>query len=171
MIDLTEIERYKENNRLEAKKATGGLPKSIWESYSAFANASGGIILLGVEEDDEHFLHPVGLSSPEWFVQEFWEIINDRDKVSANILSDRNVRIEEIDGKRIIVIEVPAARLEQKPIYITKDPFSGTYRRIGEGDYKCMHVEVRSMLRMRENWKKEQEKSGKISGKFYESKT
>ncbi len=156
MIDLTEIERYKENNRLEAKKATGGLPKSIWESYSAFANANGGIILLGVEEDDDHFLHPVGLSSPEWFVQEFWEIINDREKVSANILSERNVRIEEIDGKRIIVIEVPAARLEQKPIYITKDPFGGTFRRIGEGDYKCTHVEVRCMLRMRENFWKEQ---------------
>ena len=158
MIDLTEIERYKESNRLEAKKATGGLPRSIWESYSAFANASGGIILLGVEENEDHFLHPVGLSSPEWFIEEFWEIINDKEKVSANILTERNVRIEEVDGKRIIVIEVPAAKLEERPDYITKDPFSGTYRRIGEGDYKCTKVEVRSMLRMRDNIIKEQMK-------------
>ena len=105
MIDLLKLEQYTENNRIEAKKALGGLPHSIWETYSAFANTLGGVILLGVEEYRDKSFHTVNLPDPEGMVKEFWELVNDPNKASVNILTSKQVRIETVNGDRIIVIE------------------------------------------------------------------
>ncbi|MBR6643540.1 MAG: putative DNA binding domain-containing protein [Lachnospiraceae bacterium] len=147
MIDFKNIEKYRENNRIEAKKALGGLPHSIWETYSAFANSFGGVILLGVEEHKDKSLHTVNLPAPEAMIEEFWNIINNSQKVSVNILSDKNVTIHEIDGNRFISIEIPRANRSDKPVYIDGNPMSGSYRRNGEGDYKCTKEEVQAMMR------------------------
>ena len=147
MIDLNHLEQYRENNRIEAKKALGGLPRSIWETYSAFANTLGGIILLGVEEHADKSLHPVELPDPEKLVKEFWDAVNNPNKASVNVLTSRHVRIEESEGRRIVVIEVPRAQRYYKPVYVEGNPVSGTYRRNGEGDYHCTDEELRAMYR------------------------
>ena len=147
MLDLYNLKKYKENNRIEAKKALGGLPVSLWETYSAFANTLGGIILLGVEERPDKSLHAVDLPDAEWMVCDFWEIINDKHKVSSNILTEDDVQIKTINGKHIIVINVPRAPRNCRPIYIGSDPMKGSYRRNGEGDYRCTQEQVLAMLR------------------------
>lgn len=140
MIDLYNLEKYKENNCIEAKRAIGGLPESIWETYSAFANTFGGIILLGVEELPNKSLHAVGVPEPELLIEEFWDIINNPKLTSANILSPDDVYTENINGKNIVVINVPKANENDKPIYVYGNP-SGTYLRNGDGDYKCTREE------------------------------
>ena len=151
MIDLGHLEKYRENNRIEAKKAIGGLPVSLWETYSAFANTLGGIILLGVEEYSDKSLHAVDLPDPDWLVKDFWDIINDPRKVSVNILSEEDVKIREINGKHIISIVVPNASVSQKPVYINGSPFTGTYKRSGDGDYRCSIREIQRMIAARKD--------------------
>ena len=75
MLDYSRIEQYRENNRIEAKKAAGGLPRSIWETYSAFANTFGGIILLGVEEHKDKSFHAINLPDPEKLIKEFFDML------------------------------------------------------------------------------------------------
>ena len=146
LIDFETIGKYRENNRIEAKKAVGGLPVSIWETYSSFANTLGGIILLGVEELKDKSLRPVDLPDPDKLVKEFWDLVNNPNKVSINILTSKDVYIHEIDGKRIVVITVPRADRTYKPVYIDNNPLN-TYRRDGEGDYKCTKEEYQAMVR------------------------
>ncbi len=74
---------------LRPRKPLGGLPKSIWETYSAFANTYGGIILLGVEEWADKSLHTVDLPDPDRLIKEFWDIVNNPNKTSVNVLSPR----------------------------------------------------------------------------------
>lgn len=147
MIDIKDLHKYRENNLIEAKKAAGGLPNSVWETYSAFANTQGGVILLGVDEKEDKSFDIFGINDPEKMIKEFWDIINNKNKTSVNILTDRNVEIQELDGKKIICINVPRAFRHDKPVYIGGNPLNGSYRRNWEGDYKCSLEEVQAMLR------------------------
>ena len=140
-------EEWREGNRLEAKRAKGGVPASLWETYSAFANTEGGVILLGVQEDFRGALHIEGLTDADTLLKKFWDGVNNPSKVSANLLTGSDAVIEEVDGLRYIRIAVPRAPRQLRPVYVGKDRERGTYRRSGEGDYHCSPEEVLAMVR------------------------
>ncbi len=142
-----ELERYRENGFLEAKEALGGLPESLWESYSAFANAEGGVILLGVGENPDHSLRVLELPDPEWLLDDLRAILSDPMKVSVNLLTDDDIQVLREEGKCIIAIFVPEAKPGQKPVYLANDPWRHTYRRVGEADKRCSREEVAAMLK------------------------
>lgn len=146
-FDITALSEYKEGNRLEAKKAAGGIPGSMWETYSSFANTDGGIIVLGVEEKKDGKLVPVGVKEPGMMVKDIWNTVNNQQKVSICILMNKDVHVEEVDGKSIIVIDVPRAERAIRPVYIGQNPMSGSFRRNGDGDYHCTKEEVSAMYR------------------------
>ena len=148
-FDIRKFDEYKEDNRREVKKAKEGLPNSLWDTYSAFANCYGGVIILGVAENKNGSWRTTGLQNCDErkLLKEFWDMINNRKKVSLNLLSDDDVETYAVGEDLIIVIYVPMARREQKPIYINDDLFGGTFRRNYEGDYRCTRLQVKTMLR------------------------
>ena len=150
MLDFDNLQNYRENNRIEAKQALGGLPESIWETYSAFANADGGIILLGVEELEDKTLHALDLLDPQWLIDDFLTILNDPAQVSVNILTEEDIQIHDVDGGHIIAITVPKADPRCMPVFVGGDIIQGSYRRSGEGDYRCTAEEIEAMLTERE---------------------
>ena len=146
-MQLSILNKYKENTRIEAKQAIGGLPHSIWETYSAFANTSGGVILLGVAENKKgKTLYPVELPDPSRLVAQFWELINDKRVVSANILKKSDVTIECVEGKEIVVICVRKAKRCERPIYIGNNPKTGAYYRDGEADLRFTETQVLQLM-------------------------
>ena len=148
-FDIVKLASYRENNRIEAKAAKGGLPRSMWETYSAFANTYGGVILLGVKEREDGTFETVGLTpvEAEHLRQDFWNTVSNRSKVSAVLPIESEVEVLEADGGIVLAIHVPRAPRDERPVYINNDLFGGTYRRRGEGDYRCMRQEISAMLR------------------------
>ena len=132
---------------VEYKSAKGGLPADLWETYSAFANTEGGTIWLGLAQKGGRLdIH--GLADPEKLVADFWNTVNNRNKVCRNLLTASDVSIETVPDpeRRVIRIRVPRADRRQRPVFIGIDPFRGTFRRNYEGDYRCSEAEVRRMF-------------------------
>ena len=138
--------QYGESIEVECKKASNSLPKSVWETYSSFANTNGGTIYLGVDEFKNNHFEIVGVDCPEKIIKDFWDTISS-DKVSSNILLEKDVRKECIDGKSVVIIHVPRADYKHRPVYINGNPMKGTYKRNYEGDYHCTESEIKSFFR------------------------
>ena len=134
-----------EDKDWEFKSAKGGTPRSLWETYSAMANTDGGVIVLGVKEHEGDF-EVQGLDDAAKTEKDFWTTINNRGKVSVNLLASDDVRIVPVIGKSVLIVKVPRATRRQRPVFVGQNPLEGTYRRHGDGDYLCSREEVGRML-------------------------
>lgn len=148
-FDISQFDKYREDNRREVKKANGGLPISLQDTYSSFANCYGGVIILGIKEEKDGSWRTTGLQNELKLRKDFWDTINNPKKVNLNLLTDDDIETYTIGERKdvIMVIYVPMAKREQKPIYINNDIFNGTFRRNYEGDYHCTRLQVKAMLR------------------------
>lgn len=127
-----------ESSDLEFKSAAGGFPDNFWETYSAFANTQGGIIVLGVSEKKGRFIvDGLGKEQIVKYKKDFWDKVNNRMFVSANMLKNDDVIEDEYKGAHVLIFNIPRADRRQIPVHRTTNPFGNTFKRNHEGDYKC----------------------------------
>lgn len=141
----------RESYEFEAKDAqgrdgNGAIPTSLWSSYSAMANSDGGYILIGAAEKSDGSLKFTGIKNPDKVVNDFWNTINNPDAVNRNILRQDSVNIIECNGVNLVLIRVDRASRKDRPIYVGKNPFNNTYKRLNQGDYRCRRDEVEQMI-------------------------
>ena len=136
-----------ESDDLEFKSAAGGFPGSFWDTYSAFANSEGGVIVLGViERKGKFYIDNLSDEQIEKYTKDFWNNVNNRATVSCNLLKTEDVVVEDYNGHKLMLFFIPRASREQRPVYRTSQPYNGTFKRNHEGDYKCTEREVQRMF-------------------------
>lgn len=148
---IADLELLRESVDLECKLAAGRdgngtVPEEFWPTYSSFANTEGGVVLLGVREKQGVFSIQ-GIVNVAKVRKELFDGLNNRQKVSVNLLTDAQVREVVLDGRTILVVEIPRASRKQRPVHLTTNPLAGhTYRRLNDGDRPLPDEEVKRML-------------------------
>lgn len=150
--DIKTLLAHGERITLECKAAQGGVPTSLWETYSAFANTYGGVILLGIKEnmkeaDRSKRFTLSGVDDADKVVRDLWNILNNKEKVNVNLLHDEDVEVFDFSGKKVVAVRVPRADSLVRPIYINGNLSKGAFKRNHEGDYHCTESELRMMMR------------------------
>jgi hypothetical protein len=90
----------------EAKEAKSELPKNIWETVSAFANTSGGWIVLGVKQNGKKF-EISGVDNAEKLEQDFLGTLRSQ---KFNEAVDAKSMLYHIDGHRFFWMDLGCDR-------------------------------------------------------------
>jgi len=140
-----------ENERIEAKLAQDA-GKSMLETICAFANEphlGGGWLLLGVAVDEESSLSRYdvqGVPTPDKLVAD----LASQCATTFNIPIRLNINTEMLEDKPVVVIFVPEASPQDKPVYFKATGLpKGAFRRIGSTDQRCTEDDLEILYQSR----------------------
>lgn len=89
----------------------------------------------------------VGIEDMEKVVSELGSQLDNKQKVNRNLLTNDDVFTVEVDGVQLLVVHVPEADYQQKPIYLYGNKVDHSYKRTFEGDAHLTDEELSMMLR------------------------
>lgn len=125
-----------DTQHIEVKAAEHGLPDSIASTISAFANRSGGTIILGLDERT-NFSPVPGFNAKR--------IADALQRLGNDFTPPCRLSVERypFEDHEIVVAVVPAAPLGERPCFITKKGLhNGSFIRTGDGDKRLTDYEI-----------------------------
>jgi ATP-dependent DNA helicase RecG len=128
---------------VEAKRAAGGVPESLASTLAAFANARGGLVILGLDERQGFAATGV----PDAAATRNAVVSTAREKLTPP--PTLSVEVVPFEGVNLVAAEVEPLPPTQRPCYVTaRGLYGGAYIRVGDGDQRLTPYEVD---RLREN--------------------
>ena len=130
MSEIIKLLKEGESETVEFKPSLSQTDKVI-ESISAFSNANGGTIVIGVSDKGEVLGADIG--------ERTIENLANRIKQNTDPMVYPSIRIEKIDDKCVILIKIEESK--QKPVLA----FGRAYRRVGRSNQKLGYEEIRNL--------------------------
>ena len=116
-------------------KEARGYPSSVVDSLCAFANTTGGVVILGVSEQD---FQPVDIDVKKLQAR---LASSARNEIEPAIHID--IKVLYLAGKPVVVANVPPIDAALKPCYVKKYGLErGAFIRTGDGDYRMSAYEI-----------------------------
>lgn len=137
--------QHTDDEFVEVKASSQELSKSIWESVSSFANTAGGIILLGIEEEND--FKPVERFAIDKVLDQFITGMGDGNPKGARVVQPPVYHPHRFtfEGSLILAIEIEELEADKKPCYIAgRGIVGGSYKRVDDQDIRLSPTEIYS---------------------------
>ncbi|WP_040428229.1 ATP-binding protein [Corynebacterium ulceribovis] len=117
-----------------------GIGKSVLETLSAFSNANGGLLIVGLDESSGF------LPDPDFDARKMQDALQSQCAKLTPVVRPL-IDIVPFEGSVLLVAEVPELVSTEKPCFITdRGQYSGSYVRAGDGDMRLSRYEVDRLL-------------------------
>lgn len=135
------MKRYQtETDKIEAKTAEKGYPKKCYDTISAFANKSGGIIIFGINENNK------------FIEQDIYDVNNLQKQITSLCVESMEPKIRPeflpitYNNKNLLAVKINEIPQKQKPCYYKgSGMLKGSYIRVGDSDEHMTDYEIYSL--------------------------
>lgn len=125
----------------EVKAAKNELPRSVWETVSAFSNTRGGWLVIGVSEKGKDF-EITGVGNATKLEQDFLSTLRGN---KFNVFVGTKQEFYRISDKTVLLFYIPVHN--SKPVYFNNQ--ANTFISRGSADQRATPEEIDSMFRDR----------------------
>jgi ATP-dependent DNA helicase RecG len=137
--------RQSELASVEVKAARGGTPRRLYEPFSAFANRTGGgVLLFGLDESSDFSI--VGVGDAHRLQEEITHLASSDMEPALR----PHFLVDEIEDETVVAVEVDEVPAAQKPCFYKPSGLpKGAYLRVGNTNRQMTEYEVFGYLSSR----------------------